>query len=55
MTRQELVALRERIHEAVEHRRELGDYDTNAAPIRMLFEIQLAIVDHLLLMEKHRK
>lgn len=53
MNRDELLALRKHLIEAVNDRKALGEYDTNAAPILTALESCLALTQHLL--ERLRK
>jgi len=48
MTRDELVLLRNKLHQEVEHRKKLGDYDANAGGIRCAVEALLSLTQHLL-------
>lgn len=53
MTRDDLLKLRNGLQEQVDAMRKLGDYDANAARVRMLLEASLVITQHLL--DKARK
>lgn len=53
MTRDELLKLRKDLFEKHEALQRLGDFDANAANVRMLMATNLKLVDHLL--EKSRK
>ena len=48
MTREELLQLRDELQARVEHQRKLGDYDANAAAIRVTLEANLKLAQHLL-------
>lgn len=48
MTREELVDLRRHLLKAVDDRRALGDFDTNAPAIRMALEANLRLTEHLI-------
>lgn len=48
MIRDELVILRNTLQREVEQRKQLGDYDANAAGVRLAIEACLKIAQHLL-------
>jgi len=48
MTREEMIEHRKGLIEVLDRRKQLSDFDVNAATIRNLLETQIAVLDHLI-------